>query len=74
VKIFYRTKQNCLGHIEEKAHKNNFNLLVGFEVLTAMTMKCMVFWVVLACSAVRLKHFIGRYCFHLLGRESKARN
>jgi hypothetical protein len=47
----------------------------GFEVLTSVTTKNTVFWVVTPCSSEIAPRFGGTYLFHLQGRKvSQARN
>jgi hypothetical protein len=44
---------------------------VGFEVLTAVSMKIAVFWVVAPCSLVEVyQRFRGPCCLHQQGDES----
>jgi hypothetical protein len=52
--------------------KNNevYKNLVGFEVLTAVSMKFAVFWVVAPCSLVEVyQRFRGPCCLHHQGDE-----
>jgi hypothetical protein len=39
----------------------------GFEILTAVVMKSVVFWVVTPCSLEKAWHFQGTYCLYLCG-------
>jgi hypothetical protein len=46
------------------------HLTVGFEVLTAVSTKMAVFWVVAPCSLVEVyRRFGGTYCLHHQGNE-----
>jgi hypothetical protein len=50
-------------------------LYVGFTVLTMLSMKSMVFWVVTMCPLEKAQRFGGTYCSHLQGqRISKQKN
>jgi hypothetical protein len=54
---------------------NTMKYFVGFEVLTAVSMKMAVFWVVAPCSLVEVyPHFRGTCCHHhqVLKKGSKA--
>jgi hypothetical protein len=49
-------------------HQKNTECLVGFEVLTAVSMKIAVFWVVAPCSLVEVyQRFRGPCCLHHQG-------
>jgi hypothetical protein len=56
--------------------KCNSQQSVGFEVLTAVVMKCTVFWDTTPCSPLKInRRFGGIYHLHLQGRKiSRARN
>jgi hypothetical protein len=55
----------CLYNIEESG-----TAIVGFEVLTAVSMKFAVFWVVAPCSLVEVYQcFRGPCCLHHQGDE-----
>jgi hypothetical protein len=55
--------QNCKTHLRTK-------IKVGFEVVTAVSMKMAVFWVVAPCSPVEVyQRFRDRCCLHHQGDE-----
>jgi hypothetical protein len=56
--------------------KKNEWLIVGFEVLTAVVMKSIIFWGITQCSLLKvIGRFGGTYRLHLQGRRiSRARN
>jgi hypothetical protein len=46
--------------------------LVGFQVLTAVVMKCTVFWNITSCSPLSVnRRFGGTYRLHLQGQKNK---
>jgi hypothetical protein len=48
--------------------KKNINFIVGFEVLTAVSTKMAVFWVIALCSLVEVyQRFRGLCCLHHQG-------
>jgi hypothetical protein len=53
-----------------------FQFILGFEVLTAVVMKSIIFWDITPCSAFKVnRRFGGTYRLHLQGRKiSGARN
>jgi hypothetical protein len=52
--------------------EQNVNYDVGFEVLTAVSMKMAVFWVVMLCSLVEVyQRFRRTCCLHHQGDESE---
>jgi hypothetical protein len=54
----------------------NSSINVGFEVLTAVAMKTVIFWNITECSPLKVnRRFGGTYCLLLQGRRiSRARN
>jgi hypothetical protein len=57
------------GHLSRETSGSN-KFIVGFEVLTAVSMKMAVFWVVAPCSLVEVyQRFRGACCLHRQGDE-----
>jgi hypothetical protein len=58
------------------AYLSDTFILVGFDVLTSVTVKIIVLWDVMACSVLEVYQcFGGTYCLHLQGqRLSQASN
>jgi hypothetical protein len=62
-----------MTHLKKNLIAYNITL-VGFEVLTAVSMKIAVFWVVAPCSVgVVLERFRGRCCLHHQGNRPSTR-
>lgn len=75
VMVYYSWIWNNILNVASWKIKGENALLVRFEVLTATTMKSMVFWVVMLFSLEKTEHCRETYHFHLQGRRvSEARN
>jgi hypothetical protein len=42
---------------------------IGFEILTFVTVRTTVFWVVMPCRLERSRSFVEKYCLHLQGQR-----
>jgi hypothetical protein len=62
-----------LTSINEIENKWQESVIDGFELLTAITMKSVVFWVVMPYSSERCRRFGRPYRFHLHGRIVRQR-
>jgi hypothetical protein len=58
-------------HCDRCEHlKSDNNLILGFEVLTAVVMKSSIFWHITSCSSLKVnRHFGGTYYLHLQGQR-----
>jgi hypothetical protein len=55
---------------------HNIKPRVGFQVLTAVDMKSLIFWDIMLCSSMKVnRHFRGTYCHYLQCQSvNQARN
>jgi hypothetical protein len=52
----------------------NLSSFIGFEVLTAVVMKSIIFWDITSCNPLKVnRRFGGTYRLHMLGRISRGR-
>jgi hypothetical protein len=68
--------QNIIQLNPDRTITSNFfyiDFIVGFQVLTAVTMKNSVFWDVAPCRSCMNRRFGGTYRLHLQGRKIRER-